>query len=448
MGQSFLANELKEKYEEECFAHSKDNELKEIYKSQIKSATCKICLRAFRYEAELKRHIKNTHDQKVALKMPQNIEKSKDTICKVCYLVFQCNMDLQSHLEKIHHQISNEELPGLNELLKTERNRSNSCSIPSESAAKRRKLNSEGDLPIKLKPPFVQILDTESSEERALHEKMTKKLKESKLEIQELTAKYDNLRAYLKTSQEREEKLYMEMNSQLKLSEPELKSWKEKYEKETAAHKQDKDLLELYESQAKIQLELHKNECGSECKVDEMLNLERKTSKVIIENQEGRIEPLENLVKEYESQIKDLQKKYREAENQIKDLREKYREAENMQGPKLSELLESTNERLKDMQVLRNRREIQEVKEKYANEDSKIKTEVCKLCSDSFHKQMDLKRHLEVKHELETITIEKEPHKRFRKDSTETNSNENKRSSKVALDPQLKLAVKTHISKN
>ena len=434
MDQSFLANELKEKYEEECFAHSKDNELKEIYKSQIKSAICKICLRAFRYEAELKRHIKNTHDQNVALKMPQNIEKSKYTICKVCYLVFQCNMDLQNHLEKIHHQKSNEELPGLNELLKTERNRSNSCSIPSESAAKRRKLNSEGDLPIKLKHPFVQILDTESSEERALHEKMTKKLKESKLEIQELTAKYDNLRAYLKTSQEREEKLFMEMNSQLKLSEPELKSWKEKYEKETAAHKQDKDLLELYESQAKIQLELHKNECGSECKVDEILNLERKVSKVIIENQEGRIEPLESLVKEYESQIKDLQ--------------EKCREAENIQGSKLSELLESSNECLKDIQVLRNRKEIQEVKEKYANEDSKIKTEVCKLCSDSFHNKMDLKRHLEVKHELETITIEKEPHKRFRKDSTETNFDENKRSSKVALDPQLKLAVKTHISKN
>ena len=144
MDQSFLANELKEKYEEECFAHSKDNELKEIYKSQIKSATCNICLRAFRYEAELKRHIKNTHDQKVALKMPLNIEKSKDTLSR---RVFQCNMDLQSHLEKIHHQISNEELPGLNELLKTERNRSNSCSIPSESAAKRRKLNSEGDSP-------------------------------------------------------------------------------------------------------------------------------------------------------------------------------------------------------------------------------------------------------------------------------------------------------------
>ena len=98
--------------------------------------------------------------------------------------------------------------------------------------------------------------------------------------------------------------------------------------------------------------------------------------------------------------------------------------------------------------TLRNRREIQEVKEKYANEDSKIKTEKCKLCSDSFNNQMDLKRHLEVKHELETITIEKEPHKRFRKDSTETNFDENKRSSKVALDPQLKLAVKTHISKN
>ena len=285
------------------------------------------------------------------------------------------------------------------------------------------------------KPTFVQsLLDNESFEERALHEKMTKKLKESKIEIQELQAKYDNLRAYLKTSQEKEEKVYMEMNSQLKLSEPELKSWKEKYEKETAAHKQDKDLLELYESQAKIQLELHKNECGSECKVDEILNLERKVSKVIIENQEGRIEPLESLVKEYESQIKDLQ--------------EKCREAENIQGSKLSELLESSNECLKDIQVLRNRKEIQEVKEKYANEDSKIKTEVCKLCSDSFHNQMDLKRHLEVKHELETITIEKEPHKRFRKDSTETNFDENKRSSKVALDPQLKLAVKTHISKN
>ena len=172
-------------------------------------------------------------------------------------------------------------------------------------------------------------------------------------------------------------------------------------------------------SQAKIQLELHKNECGSECKVDEMLSLERKASKVIIENQEGRIEPLESLVKEYESQIKELQFR-----------------------------LESSNECLKDMQVLRNRREIQEVKEKYANEDSKIKTEKCKLCSDSFNNQMDLKRHLEAKHELETIIIEKEPHKRFRKDSTETNFDENKRSSKVALDPQLKLAVKTHISKN
>ena len=419
MDQSFLANELKEKYEEECFAHSKDNELKEIYKSQIKSAICNICLRAFRYEAELKRHIKNTHDQKVALKMPQNIEKSKVTVCKVCHRVFQCNMDLQSHLEKNHNQKLNEELPGLNEFLKTQRNRSNSCSIPSESAAKRRKLNSEGDLPIILKPPFVQISGSESSEARAIHEKTAKRLKETRIELQELQAKYDNLRAYLKKSQEKEEKVYMEMNSQLKLSEPELKSWKEKYEKETAAHKQDTDLLELYESQAKIQLELHKNECGSECKVDEMLNLERKASKVIIENQEGRIEPLESLVKEYESQIKELQFR-----------------------------LESSNECLKDMQVLRNRREIQEVKEKYANEDSKIKTEVCKLCSDSFHNQMDLKRHLEVKHELETITIEKEPHKRFRKDSTETNFDENKRSSKVALDPQLKLAVKTHISKN
>ena len=175
------------------------------------------------------------------------------------------------------------------------------------------------------KPTFVQsLLDDESFEERALHEKMTKKLKESKIEIQELTAKYDNLRAYLKTSQEREEKVYMEMNSQFKLSEPEVKSWKEKYEKEIAAHKQDKDLLELYESQAKILLELHKNECGSECKVDEILNLERKASKVIIENQEGRIEPLESLVKEYESQIKELQFR-----------------------------LESSNECLKDMQVLK-----------------------------------------------------------------------------------------------
>ena len=101
------------------------------------------------------------------------------------------------------------------------------------------------------KSTFVQsLLDDKSLEERALHEKMTKKLKESKIEILELQAKYDNLRAYLKTSQEREEKVYMDMNSQLKLSEPELKSWKEKYEKEAAEHKQDKDLLELYESQA------------------------------------------------------------------------------------------------------------------------------------------------------------------------------------------------------
>ena len=175
MDQSFLASELEEKYDEECFAHSKDNELKEIYKSQIKSATCNICLRAFRYEAELKSHIKNTHDQKVALKMPQNIEISKnthgrkvslkrqknveesyDTVCKVCNQEFKCNMDLQSHFENIHNIKLYEEVPGLNELLKTERNRSNSCSIPSESAAKRRKLNSEGDLPC-TKVGFVKI---------------------------------------------------------------------------------------------------------------------------------------------------------------------------------------------------------------------------------------------------------------------------------------------------
>ena len=434
MDQSFLANELKEKYEEECFAHKKDNELKDMYKSQIKSAICSICLRAFRYDAELKSHIKKTHGQKVGLKRQNNIEESNDTICKVCKRVFQCNMDLQSHLEKIHHQKLNEELPGLNELLKTERNRSNSCSIPSENAVKRRKLNSEGDLPMILKPPFVQISDNKSSEKERFHEKTAKRLKETKIELNELQAKYDNLRAYLKTSQEREEKVYMEINSQLKLSEPELKSWKEKYEKETVAHKQDKDLKELFESQAKILLELHINECGSECKIDEILKLERKASKVIIENQEGRIEPLENLVKEYESQIKELQEKYnKEAENQESKLREP---------------LESSNECQEDMQVRKNRREIQEVKEKYATEDSKIKTEICKLCGMSYHNKMDLKRHLEVKHELETITIEKEPHKRFRKDSTETNSNENKRSSKVALDPQLKLAVKTHISKN
>ena len=153
MDQSFLANELKEKYEDECFAHEKDNELKEIYKSQIRSAICNICLRAFRYEKELKRHIKITHEQKVALKLPQNIEKSKDTLSRQ---VFQCNMDLQIHLEKSHNQKLNEEVPGLNELLKTERNRSNSCSIPSESAAKRRKLNSEGDLPC-YKVGFVKI---------------------------------------------------------------------------------------------------------------------------------------------------------------------------------------------------------------------------------------------------------------------------------------------------
>ena len=152
----FLANELEEKYEDECFAHAKDNELKDMYKSQIKCVICRICLRAFRYDVELKSHIKNTHGQKVGLKRQKSIEESNDTICKVCNRVFQCIMDLQGHLENIHNQKLNEEVPGLNELLKTERNRSNSCSIPSESAAKRRKLNSEGDLPC-AKVGFVKI---------------------------------------------------------------------------------------------------------------------------------------------------------------------------------------------------------------------------------------------------------------------------------------------------
>ena len=88
--------------------------------------------------------------------MPQNIEKSKDTICQVCNREFRCKTDLQSHFEKIHNIKLIEEVPGLNELLKTERNRSKSCSIPTESAAKRRKLNSEGDSPY-AKVGFVKI---------------------------------------------------------------------------------------------------------------------------------------------------------------------------------------------------------------------------------------------------------------------------------------------------
>ena len=60
-------NKLKIELTQKCLAHQKDIKLKNIYKSQIKSIPCKICIPysrvpVFRDHSELETHIKMTHD--------------------------------------------------------------------------------------------------------------------------------------------------------------------------------------------------------------------------------------------------------------------------------------------------------------------------------------------------------------------------------------------------
>ena len=96
---------------------------------------------------------------------------------------------------------------------------------------------------------------------------------------------------------------------------------------------------------------------------------------------------------------------------------------------------------------------MQEKCEQSKNPQSQIKTEVCRVCCEIFSSKLGLKRHLERIHEIKTIAMEKEPHKRFRKCSNASldenkESPDVKKNPKLNLCPQLKLAVKSHICKN
>ena len=80
------------------------------------------------------------------------------------------------------------------------------------------------------------------------------------------------------------------------MEQSEIEEIVEKYEQKNAAHKKDKDLQELYLSEKNILLQLHEKECTPICITTEIVNIERESSKIIIEHQENKIQSLEKKI--------------------------------------------------------------------------------------------------------------------------------------------------------
>lgn len=371
------------------------------------------------------------------LNLLQKTQQSISTpeICKICYQAFFCNMDLQYHLLKIHDQTLNVTMPGpgydkeLKSKEENKRKRKGDENFDGEEKknrkSKERKLSSKKDL--------QSSSCDESSKVENIQEKLIKRLRElleiskedlkdmqvrQRREIQEVKDKYRDKYATeeSKIGRKHEEKLKAAMealDTKWKHSQSKVQDWKEKYEKERDAHEQAKYFQKLYESQAKSLLELHHlhqlDQCGPWCTKD-IRSIEEKSSKIVL-HFEQRIKLLHN---ENEG-LRDHLKFQRDYESQIKELQEKCEQSKCPQ--------------------------------------SQIKTEVCRVCCEIFSSKLGLKRHLEMIHEIKTIAMEKEPHKRIRKSSNDTlddikKSPDVKKNPKLNLCPQLKLAVKSHICKN
>ena len=155
------------------------------------------------------------------------------------------------------------------------------------------------------------------------------------------------------------------------------------------------------------------DQCGPWCSKD-IGNIEEKSSKIVL-HFEQRNKLLDNENEGLRDHLKNFEISEREYKSQINELQEKSGQSKFPQ--------------------------------------SQIKTEVCRVCCEMFSSKLNLKRHLEMIHEIKTIAMEKEPHKRIRKSSNDTlddieNSLDVKKNTKLNLCPQLKLAVKSHICKN
>ena len=103
-----------------------------------------------------------------------------------------------------------------------------------------------------------------------------------------------------------------------------------KYEQKNAGHKQAKALQELYLSEKNILLELHEKECTPICITTEIVNIERESSKMIIEHQEKKIQSLEKKIERMKNsmtkkiEIDNLKDELLQSKSRYQDFQEKY----------------------------------------------------------------------------------------------------------------------------
>ena len=124
--------------------------------------------------------------------------------------------------------------------------------------------------------------------------------------------------------------LFEAKGSNCHMEQSEIEEIVDKYEQKNAAHKQDKDLLELYLSEKNILLELHEKECTPICITTEIVNIERESSKIIIEHQEKKIQSLEKKIERMKNSmtkkinIDNLKDELLQCKSRYQDFQEKY----------------------------------------------------------------------------------------------------------------------------
>ena len=124
--------------------------------------------------------------------------------------------------------------------------------------------------------------------------------------------------------------LFEAKGSNCHMEQSEIEEIVDKYEQEIAAHKQAKDLQELYLSEKNILLELHEKECAPNCITTEIVNIERESSKIVIELQENRIQSLEKKIERMKNSmtkkinIDNLKDELLQYKSRYQDFQEKY----------------------------------------------------------------------------------------------------------------------------
>ena len=124
--------------------------------------------------------------------------------------------------------------------------------------------------------------------------------------------------------------LFEAKGSNCHMEQSEIDEIVEKYKQEIAAHKKDKKLQELYLSEKNILLELHEKECAPICITTEIVNIERESSKIIIEHQKNRIQSLEKKIERMKNsmtkkiEIDNLKDELLQSKSRYQDFQEKY----------------------------------------------------------------------------------------------------------------------------